>query len=535
MGRPSRWKSIGCLLSLLAAVSGVAPRAAGAADDRNVPPPKRKMSQKELARLRIAEFQAGARTEANRAPDVKTLVGPPLSEREKAVHVLNRMAFGARPGEVEEILKEYGGWERWAKEQLEPDQINDSDLEKLLAERFPWTRMSLQEIKKNYDFGYDDREYGNRQLQRELPESVLVRAALSNRQFKEVMCEFWRNHFFVNQPDRNAPMRSWTACDYEEQVIRKHAFGKFRGMLYASATHPAMLEYLDNWISRANAWNENYARELMELHTLGADKGYTEQDVLEVSKVLTGWTFDPETLQFTFKQEWHQPGSKRVLGRSIAPGIEGGKYILDSLANSKRTADFISFKLCRYLVNDNPPPALVTKVSRVFQDSNGDLPKVYWAILSSPEFMSRENFRAKFKTPFEFTVSALRVTDAQIDEGQETTKILAKMGQAIYNCDDPTGYYDQAEAWMDAGVLTSRWDYAWRLAGGQLSGVGIPEYWFKQYEKLKPEQVRAAMVDAVIGGDVGDRTQKQLDEAAQSGDVQRMVCILLGSPDFQQQ
>jgi uncharacterized protein (DUF1800 family) len=254
-----------------------------------------------------------------------------------------------------------------------------------------------------------------------------------------------------------------------------------------------------------------------------------------VAKAVTGWTFDPETLQFTFRQDWHQPGSQKVWGGTVPPGIAGGKAILDGLANNKRTADFISFKLCRYLVNDNPPPALVTKVSRVFRETDGDLPKVYWAILSSPEFMSRENFRAKFKTPFEYTVSALRVTDAKVDDADATCKVLAKMGEAIYNCDDPTGYFDQAEAWMDSGVLTSRWDFAWKLVNGNLAGVSVPDEWFKPYESMSPDKRVQVMVDQVIGGDLGDRTLKTLGEASKSGTPQMMLSILLGSPDFQQQ
>jgi uncharacterized protein (DUF1800 family) len=294
-----------------------------------------------------------------------------------------------------------------------------------------------------------------------------------------------------------------------------------------------MLEYLDNYTSKANAWNENYAREVMELHTLGADRGYTEADVLELSKVLTGWTYDKD-LKFVFRTDWHQGGTKKVLGRNMPGGKDGGEAALYMLATHSRTADFISEKLCRYLVNDNPPPSLVRKVSAVFRDSGGDLPKVYRAILTSPEFLERSNYRAKFKTPFEFTVSAIRATNAKLEDATDTCSVIAKMGQPIYDCDDPTGFYDQAEAWMDAGVLTSRWDYAWKMVRGSVRGVKVPEEFASKYAALPPTEARDKMAHDMIGADIGDRTAQSMTEAAK-GDRKRMLSILLGSPDFQQQ
>jgi uncharacterized protein (DUF1800 family) len=172
----------------------------------------------------------------------------------------------------------------------------------------------------------------------------------------------------------------------------------------------------------------------------------------------------------------------------------------------------------------------------VFRESGGDLPKVYRAILTSPEFMERSNYRAKFKTPFEYTVSAIRATDAKLADGGETVNVIAKMGEPIYDCDDPTGVYDQAEAWMDAGVLTSRWDYAWKMARGSIRGVKVPDEFFGRYAALQPTAARDKMVHDVIGADIGDRTAQSLTQAAQSpNDRKRMLAILLGSPDFQQQ
>ena len=491
-----------------------------------------KISEEDFKTLIRLELEAGARSDARKAPTAEALNGPPLNDREKLLQVMARMSFGPRPGEVDRILKEEGGWKAWATKQLDPAKIDDSAHEADIAKRFPWTKMSLQDIRKNYPI--DRGNESNRQLRKELPESVVYRALSSNRQFNEVICEFWRNHFCINQPSTGAPMRSWTAVRYEEDVIRKHAFGKFKNMLFASATHPAMLEFLDNFISRANAWNENYARELMELHTLGAERYYNEYDGLELRKVLTGWTFNRD-MEFNFNANWHQPGPKNVLRTQIPAGREGGEQAIYMLATHKYTAEFIATKLCKYLVNDNPPPALVQKVAGVFTRTEGDLPKVYEAIIFSPEFMDRANYRAKFRTPFEFVVASARATDAQIDDAGDACYELAKMGMQVYNCPDPTGYYDRAEAWLDSGVLTSRWDYAWDLCRGGVKGVKPNPAVFAKYKAMSPDDRYKNAVKEFIGDDIGDKTRQALKAAADEGDIETMVAILVGSPSFQQQ
>jgi len=488
-----------------------------------------KVSESDLNKIRQLEVKSGARTKAAEAPEVQALKGPPLNDREKVIHVLSRLAFGPRPGEVDKVLAA-GGWEKWVDQQLKPDAVEDAALDDELPQRYPWLKMTLQEMREKYPIAYQ--QQNRPELRAGLRDSVLFRAVNSNRQFKEVMCEFWRNHFFVNQPAREAPTRSWTAIDYEEQVIRKNAFGNFKQMLYASATHPAMLEYLDNYSSKANAWNENYAREVMELHTLGADRGYNETDVLELSKVLTGWTYDKD-LKFTFRPDWHQPGTKKVLGQNIPNGQIGGERALYMLATHPNCAEFISYKLCRYLVNDNPQPALVRKIAAVFRDTGGDLPKVYKAILTSPEFIDRTNYRAKFKTPFEYTVSAIRATGAKLTDATDTVAVIAKMGEPIYDCEDPTGFFDTAEAWMDSGVLTSRWDFAFKMTRGSIRGVKVPDEFLAKYAGNDATQSRDQMTHDVIGADIGDRTNQAMTAAGKDG--KRMLAILLGSPDFQQQ
>ena len=495
-----------------------------AADDDQ--PTKKPLTEDQILNKRILESLAGVRDP--KAPKIQTLKGPELTDREKVIHVLTRLGFGARPGEIDQVLKN-GGWEAWVKQQMDPAKIDDATADRVVSQRYKFAKLSMTELQKEYDGdGQNIRE-----LRKQLPESIIARATLSNRQFYELMCDFWRNHFCVDQPGANELTRSWTDADYENTVIRKNVFAHFGDMLMASAHHPAMLEYLDNKLSRADNWNENYAREVMELHTLGADHGYNNLDVQELSKVLTGWNYD-DNFRFIFRPEWQQKGPKLWLGNRVNEGYAGGMFALTTLATHKNTAQFISEKLCRYLVNDNPPPVLVKKVASVFMQTQGDLPKIYMAIISSREFMSRENYRAKFKTPLQFAVSALRATNAKVDEPFRVTETVAKMGEPIYDCPDPTGYFDTAERWMDSGVLTARWQFAWDLARGDLRGVEVPESFFGRYKSDKPEATEKMMIDELIGGDAGDRELVALKSAATDRDIPRMTGIILGSPSFQQ-
>jgi hypothetical protein len=327
---------IGALTLCVIAPASLRAQAVEKSSNKALPPgrTKSKISEEDFKILMRLELESGSRTDARKAPSAEALNGPPLSEREKLVQVMSRMSFGPRPGEIDRVLKE-GDWKAWATKQLKPESIDDSVHEKALAERYKWIKMPVQEIRKNYPLYRGGEQNG--EMRKELPESVVYRALNSNRQFQEVICEFWRNHFCINMPATGGPERSWTAPRYEEDVIRKHAFGKFKNMLFASATHPAMLDFLDNKVSRANAWNENYARELMELHTLGADRHYNEYDVLELSKVLTGWTYDRD-LDFNFNAGWHQGGTKTVLRRQFPQGEIGGQQALLMLAEHKGTA-----------------------------------------------------------------------------------------------------------------------------------------------------------------------------------------------------
>jgi uncharacterized protein (DUF1800 family) len=509
----------------------------------------KKLSPQEALRVRLLEIESGARTLSDLGPQERAIVGPPLNEREACFNAVNRMAFGPRPGMVQKML-DAGGWESWASQQIEPDSIDDSEHEAEVLRRFPWVKWSMDQMadavaKRNRKGTLSDNPTyaGNKWMYEQLPAMVIYRAANSKRQFKEVMCEFWRNHFAVDQTLMSKRM-PFTVANYDENVIRKYAFGKFGDMLKASATHPAMLEFLDNWISRAGAWNENYAREVMELHTLGADRYYNEHDVTELSKVLTGWTFNNK-YEFTFNQGNHEPGTKVVLGRPIPQGFAGGKMAIEMLASHRGTSMFISEKLCRYLINDVPPQALVQKVADVFRKTDGDLKKVYWAVITSPEFMSRISYRSKFRTPFEAVIATLRATNAQIDDADAVADAVAGMGERIYACPDPTGYYDTAESWLDTGVLTRRWDFIFKLVGGDISGVKIDQKWLAQYKDLEPEAMKKKFVDDLIGAEVGGQTDELLTKIAKEGirmwwgdtvsAAPVVLSVVLGSPAFQQQ
>lgn len=500
-----------------------------------------KLTDAQRRQLLMLEAMSGTAKLAERPPDTELIVGPPLNDREKVFHMLNRMAFGPTPGMVEEILQ--SGWDVWARAQLEPEKLDDAKAQALLNERFPFMAYNMgklaQEKANRCDMykmqgGCDRPECeSNQYFYRGLPDYILTSAVHSKKQFAEVMYEFWRNHFAVDQHLVSKRM-AYTAAAYERDVIRQHAFGRFEDLLLASARHPAMLEFLDNWISKRDNWNENYAREIMELHTLGADRYYNENDVLELTKVLTGWTFN-ENKQYLFRKDWHQEGAKKVLGVTIPEGEEGGEYAVKMLAQHPGTAEFISWKLCRYLVNDNPPRDLVRDITQVFRKTDGDLRKVYEAIIFHEQFMNAAHYRAKFKTPFEFTASALRSTGAELTNGAATASQLSGMGQAIYNCPDPTGYYDQAEAWLDSGVLIRRWDYSWKFVRGSVQGVKVPASFFEPYKSLKGDELKQKMIHELIGAAVGDHSGKVFSAAAETGDTTKLLSLILGDPAFQQQ
>ena len=480
------------------------------------------------------------------------------------VHVLNRVGFGPRPGDIETVRRV--GVVAYIDAQLHPERLDDSAVADRLAP-FRTLGLSQAEIGRQFalpllaarraqqtngasgqpgapermprgDPNGDTRRREPRQLAMtpmlELSQQKILRAAYSERQLQEVLTDFWFNHFNVDA--RKGPER-FLLTTYERDVIRPHAFGTFRELLGATAKSPAMLFYLDNWLStrpmdglpgrmpargqQANRrrWlNENYARELIELHTLGVDGGYTQKDVTEVARALTGWTIDRPrtgTGQFRFDPRLHDAGDKIVLGHRItAGGIGDGEAVLDLLATHPSTARFIATKLVRRFVSDNPPPALVERVSARFTATGGDLREVVRTVLTSPEFLSPDAVRAKTKSPLEFVVSVVRITGLDLPSAQPLVRELRDLGMPLYECQPPTGYSDTAEAWTNAGALVARMNFVQQLAE-------------------RPAWTRSAgsaVPDPRLLGGLSESTRMTIAKA--TTDAERLA-LTLGSPEFQ--
>ena len=375
----------------------------------------------------------------------------------------------------------------------------------------------------------------------------LLRAVYSERQLQEVLTDFWFNHFNVDA--RKIEDRPVLA-EYERDAIRPHVLGRFRDLLGATAKSPAMLFYLDNWMSAAppvpprprpgvrtpprppaptpgRGLNENYGRELLELHTLGVDSGYTQKDVIEVARCFTGWTMKSphDGTGFTFNDKMHDHGEKRVLGHRIKAGrgIEDGEEVLDILARQPATARFIATKLVRRFVSDDPPVSLVNRAAKTFERTNGDLRETMRTILTSPELYAPAAYRAKVKSPFEFVASALRATSASVTNVRSFVGTIATMGEPLYQCQPPTGYGDRATLWINTGTLVSRLNFALGLAANGLNAakIDVPG---------TTDDARLLRVD-LLADDVSPQTREVLDSAKATAAVR--VGLLLGSPEFQ--
>jgi uncharacterized protein (DUF1800 family) len=420
----------------------------------------------------------------------------------------------------------------------------------------------------------------------ELVQSKLLRAIYSDRQLEEVITDFWFNHFNVyigKGADR------YLLTSYERDVIRPHAMGKFEDLLVATAQSPAMLFYLDNWLSvgpnsdfangipkrnnnynwrrpprqrrlpqvkqakgKRSGLNENYGRELMELHTLGVNGGYTQKDVTEVARVLTGWTLKQPKQGggFTFEERMHEPGDKNVLGHRIKSGGEKeGREVLHILARHPSTAKFISTKLAMRFVSDNPPPTLVDRMTQTFLKKDGDIREVLKTMFHSPEFWAPESYRAKVKTPLEFVVSAVRTSGAEVSDALPLARQLQNMGMQLYGMQPPTGYSMKADAWVNSSALLGRMNFALALTAGKLKGV----QWDSDHipgavgSPGDAQATLAALESSLLAGEVSRQThdtiaaqmndpkisQRQLDDPARPPNLNVIAGLLLGSPEFQ--
>jgi uncharacterized protein (DUF1800 family) len=521
----------------------------------------------------------------------------PGSDREKVVHALNRLSFGPRPGDVERVSEL--GLAKWIEQQLQPERIAEPSLAQRL-EPLATQRMATAELVRKYelppagrrelqqaqaermDAGGDEQlqrrqlrlelekkynlEGNQRQVLVEQQQAKLLRAVASERQLEEVMVDFWFNHFNVFADKGPEKL---LLPEYEREVIRKHALGRFEELLLATAKSPAMLFYLDNWLSadpdaakrvaerralrqrrrgagaameappnpggpRRAGLNENYARELLELHTLGVDGGYTQKDVTEIARCFTGWTIEGlrDAPRFEFASMLHDPGDKQVLGRTVkGAGMNEGLEILHRLATHPNTARFVSYKLARRFVADEPPQALVERAAATFQKSDGDIRKVLKSIFDAPEFWGAR--QAKVKTPFEFVVSALRASGAELQDARDVARRLGEMGMPLYLQQPPTGYKDTADAWVSTSGLLARLNFALDLAGGRVRGVKSDVRSLAPHAGDGSELARALAAQLVPAG-LGEQTRKTLDEkAGQSLDAPRVAGLVLGSPEFQ--
>jgi len=624
----------------------------------------------------------------------------PMEEQKRAVHALNRLTFGPKPGDLQRVMAT--GVDRWIEEQLHPEKIDDAALEARLAP-LRTLRMSTRELFENFpseqmikaiadgkrglpsdpakravyeaqldryeekregkqesaatsepasdsasgankmsdedhsrdqerqmlanarvreflDMPPDQRFQSTLQMsaqeqqsllaslhgkrgeflegmtpqQREtivalrnprqvvvdeLAQGKLLRATYSERQLQEVLTDFWFNHFnvFVGKGADHYDLTS-----YERDVIRPRALGKFEDLLVATAQSPAMLFYLDNWLSvgpnsdvangiagsgrdwrkrsktggpvtqskgKRNGLNENYGRELMELHTLGVNGGYTQKDVTQVARVFTGWTLrQPEKGGgFVFDEHMHEPGDKIVLGHRIKAGGEReGREVLHLLARNPSTARFICSKLAIRFVSDSPPPALVDQMAHTFTKKDGDIREVLQTMFKSPEFWANDTYRAKVKTPLEFVASALRASGAEISDATPIARALQTMGMPLYGMQPPTGYSMKADTWVNSSALLGRMNFALALAAGRLKGtkVGPPP---TPVDLADPQQILAALENSLLAGDISRQThdtivgrledpqisRRKLDDPVRSPDVAVMEGLLLGSPEFQ--
>lgn len=583
-----------------------------------------------------------------------------LTEEQKIIHVLNRLGFGARPGDVEKVKAI--GLSKYIEQQLNPNSIDDSateaklrnfDVLKLsndeLFSKYPAPAALLQlvaqqnglnqkelkaevkeakqdkkeakEAKQNGEMPanpnrppqaqgnseeamyqaqiqeiYQKYQLGRpQQISQQLNASRILRAAYSEKQLQEVMVDFWTNHFNVFA---NKQSVRWFLPEYDRDVIRPNSLGKFKDLLLATAQSPAMLYYLDNFQSVAEnnqpaeniekqqqrlqqlmnnpqarerfkqnqgltdeevdqrikqmqqrmnqakgqkrGINENYAREIMELHTLGVDGGYTQKDIQEVARAFTGWTItDPrgyrnasnvtgmntrrdnriaqqmglpeniESGKFVFVDRIHDKGDKMILGQKVNEGgVNDGLKVIDMLAHHPSTAKFIAKKLAVKFVNDNPSEAFVNRIADAFTKSDGDIKVTLRAMFNDPEFYAPENYRAKIKTPFEVVISGIRTVGADTN-GMAIQQMLAKMGEQLYNWQAPTGYPDTAEDWVNTGALLERMNFAVALASNRIPGTRV------DLSKLATNSDdKAKLLDSylrvVLNGEVSEATKSSL-------------------------
>lgn len=504
-----------------------------------------------------------------------------LRSDERVLHVLNRLGYGPKPGDVEMVSRM--GVERYIDAQLHPESIllPDDVVARLSAlpaigmsagealSQFQNARQATKAATLNSDNANNDNAADDAQrktaqqfilgMTKQAAQARLIRAIDSPRQLEEVMVDFWFNHFNVFA---GKGLDRALVASYERDAIRPFVLGRFRDLLGATAKHPAMLFYLDNWTSvapgfqaesrraaaatatKVNGLNENYARELMELHTLGVDGGYSQQDVTELARMLTGWTFLPRAMTrnaetFRFEPRRHDNGDKQWLGHHVAPnGRNEGEFALDILADHPVTARHISFQLAQYFVADQPSPELVLRLTRRFTETHGDIRAVLTTLFASPEFWSRAAIGSKFKTPYQYVVSSVRASDVTVTNFKPLLGTLMQLGMPLYGCQTPDGYKNTEEAWLNPDALTRRINFATVLASGRLP-LGKPEETqtdmnvMNEAARVDKDRWMLAPVDAAqLSSTLGSSLSKHTRDAVAGAQPALRAALVLGSPDF---
>jgi len=487
-------------------------------------------------------------------PTFARRAAPTREDTARALHLLERATWGTRRTELAAVLRV--GRSAWLERQLHPERIDDAALAARIA-RFPAAASTPAELYRAYPrraqarrdsaAGRARRYQRPQRILTELAGARLQSAVYSQRQLEDVMADFWFNHFNVYFGKGNA---RYSVGDYERTAIRPHVFGRFRDMLGATAGHPAMLVYLDNARStaadsmrrgparpagaRPRGINENYARELLELHTLGVDGGYTQNDVVEVARAFTGWTVGIRrgAPRFAFRPALHDAGAKTVLGKRLPAGRgeEDGEEVLDLLARHPSTARHVARELARRFVADEPPPRLVAELAAVFLRTDGDLRAVTRALFSSAEFNAAEARGNKVKTPFEFVAGALRATDAEVGPSRAAVRTLRELGHLPYASTAPTGYPNRSAEWASGGAMVARMNFALALAAGRVDGIRIDP------ARFPADGIAAALLP---GRDVAPLNAAVSSELARVGSADararsaRALGLVLGSPAFQ--
>jgi uncharacterized protein (DUF1800 family) len=555
-------------------------------------------------------------------------------DQQQILHVLNRITFGPRPGDV--AMVQQMGLQNYLQQQLHPEMIDDSAAQAEVRQ-FKMLQMSETDLvtmdhqflarilkakaaqnaaqpgaqangaatppnapfgqgfgnngagQNAQRFGFFKASGGQSMFQQpespalaegwnaaaaigQLEKAKLVLAVDSKRQLKEVLVDFWSNHFNIDVA--KGLCRVMKVAD-DRDVIRPNVFGRFRDLLEASAKSPAMLFYLDNAQNSASSGNENYGREIMELHTLGVNGGYTQKDVQEVARCFTGWTINRRTGMFEYHPYQHDNGAKVVLGQTIPAGggISDGERVMDILCASPATAHHIALEMCERFVSDTPPEPLVQRIAAVFQQTDGDLRQVTAAILTSPEFLSPSDYSNKIKSPLEFAVSAVRATGSSLEaqapapydrimpmlegaailgRGKGADRVASAprhslnwniytLGEPLFDCNPPTGYPEVSKNWVGPGALISRLNFAMDLTEKKVWDVKFdPANIITGTDLDHPETVLDRCVNSLLQGNISAATRAVLDRAVmpapgqdQTVDPTKLIALILGSPEFQ--